>query len=526
MGLSLADVLSSQAQNAAHGAEPNSVSSAAHWTSPSEDQRSDRKSLLQLSTPDDVFDSRRDNRILPATFNQQPLGIELPEPAPPVGASESRDFQSFETPGQPRTHSYARGVLVQDSQTSPGIEIPELLDVGDTLGGGLNPSVNVTGQVQVDTLTFNQSERNKLALGDLQNATGFRRSRLGAFGEIFETTEYRVEFDFAGAGRPRFLDNWIAIKGLGLPYLQNMIVGHFFEPFSIERYTPNRFITFLERSAVDEFAPARNTGLMLFDHTEGERVTWAAGLFRSDSNVYGDSVEDRSDWALTTHMTCLAWYDEETDGRYLLHLGASYSFRAAGDRVVRFTKRPENQLQAFEELGFPSFVDTGPIPAYSHQLLGAEAAWVHGPFSMQAEFVYAPVRSIAGPNLSFNGWYVYGSYFLTGENRSYSPTSILGRFREGIFQRITPRTNAFKGNVAAGAPRGPGAWEVAARWSHIDLNSHGVRGGQLHTLTLGLNWYLNPNTRIQWNYTHPILREDQFGRSYADIFGMRFGFEF
>jgi phosphate-selective porin OprO and OprP len=386
------------------------------------------------------------------------------------------------------------------------------------------PSINVTGQLQIDSVTFNQSDVNKEAVGELENATGFRRARLGAFGELFETTEYRIEFDFAGNGRPRFLDNWIAIKDV--PYLKNMIVGHFFEPFSLERYTPNRFITFLERSSVDVFAPARNTGMMIFGHNYDENVIWAFGVFRTNSDTFGDSVNDSSDYAGTGHLTWLPYYDDESNGRELLHLGASFSMRYAGDKVVRFRKRPENDLQAFEKRDFPVFADTGDIAADSFMLMGVEAAWVHGPFSLQSEAVATRVNRLDGPNPMFVGYYAMGSYFLTGENRSYARTTILGRFREGIFQRITPNTNAFKGNVDQGMPAGIGAWELAARWQYIDLNSQDIQGNRLGTLTLGVNWYLNPNTRVQFNYLRPLLKSADTGRSHADIVGVRFGFEF
>lgn len=386
------------------------------------------------------------------------------------------------------------------------------------------PTFIVTGQIQADLVTFNQSPRNKESLGDLENGTGFRRARLGAFGELFETTEYRVEFDFAGNGRPRFLDNWISVKEI--PLIKNVIVGHFFEPFSLERYTPNRFITFLERSSVDVFAPARNMGMMTYGHAYNENLIWAFGVFSSDSDVYGDSVSDASDFAGTGHVTWLPYYCEDTDGRHLLHLGASFSYRKLGDKQVRFRKRPENELQAFRARDFPVFADTMDINADTLQLLGVEAAWVHGPLSVQSEAVVAHVNRLDGDNPTFYGWYAYASYFLTGENRSYARTSILGRFREGIFQRITPKTNAFKGDVSVGNPRGIGAWEVAARYSYINLDSQDIHGNELGTVTVGVNWYLNPNTRIQWNYLRPMLRDADVGKSHADIFGMRFGFEF
>jgi phosphate-selective porin OprO/OprP len=48
---------------------------------------------------------------------------------------------------------------------------------------------------------------------------------------------------------------------------------------------------------------------------------------------------------------------------------------------------------------------------------------------------------------------------------------------------------------------GWGAWQLAARYSYLDLNSKNVRGGEIHDMTLGVNWFLNPNMKVQWNYS-------------------------
>jgi phosphate-selective porin OprO and OprP len=386
------------------------------------------------------------------------------------------------------------------------------------------PTIKWTGQLQNDFVWFNQSDLNRQSVGELQDGVGFRRARLGAFGDIHELIEYRIEMDFALAGRPSFLDNWVGVKEV--PFLGSVRVGHFFEPFSLERVTPNRFTTFMERSLVDQFAPARNTGVMAWDHHLDGNVTWATGLFRSDSDAFGDDVGNDNQWASTSRMTWSPGFDRN-DRRYLLHFGAAYSLRGADNQRVRFSERPEIRMAAAGEGDVPRFVDTGNIVASHYQLLGTEMAIVHESLSLQAEWVYAPVSRTNGSDVAFQGMYIFASYFLTGEHRPYFRTRAPFRRNNGVFDRVIPNTNVFCGpNSGQACKPGIGAWELAIRWSHLDLNSGDVRGGELNNVTLGTNWYLNPYTRVQWNYIRPLLDDPQFGQSTADIYAMRVGFDF
>jgi phosphate-selective porin OprO/OprP len=381
----------------------------------------------------------------------------------------------------------------------------------------LKPTLKWSAELQSDAAWFSQSPLNRETVGDAQDAFGFRRARIAAMGNFMENVEYRMEFDFAQAGRPSFLDNWVAFHSV--PLAGNVKVGHFFEPFSLERLTSNRFGTFMERSLADLFAPARNLGVSAYDTSEDERVTWAAGAFRSISDNFGDDFGDNGGWAGTGRVSWLPWYDDESDGRYLLHVAAAYSFRSLAERSVTFREAPEIRVSALGVGDIPPFVDTGSIPARSFQLFGAEAALVYGPLSVQSEYMYVPVDRIDGPNPTFQAMYVYGSYFLTGENRQY-------RRSTGTFDRMSPKTNVLMPSHAPGAARGCGAWEVATRWSSINLTDSGISGGRLNDITLGVNWYLNPYTRIMWNYIHPILDKPTFGTSTADIYAMRVQFDF
>jgi phosphate-selective porin OprO and OprP len=251
------------------------------------------------------------------------------------------------------------------------------------------PTVKWSGQLQADQLWFNQDAANQAQFGDIENGAVIRRARMAMLGD-YGPVDYRIEFDFALAGRPTFLDVWAGYKGL--PVLGRVRVGHFFEPFSLERLTANRFQTYMDRSQVDQaFAPSRNLGVAAGNTIgEEESGTWALGLYRTNSNVFGDDVGDRFESSATGRVTLLPWY--ENDGLDLLHLGFASSYRYTDNGVARFAAGPEVRLGAAVP-GVPNFIDTGPIAARTYQLLGWEVAWVRGPFSLQSEFVLTPVDS-------------------------------------------------------------------------------------------------------------------------------------
>jgi phosphate-selective porin OprO/OprP len=378
------------------------------------------------------------------------------------------------------------------------------------------PTAKFTMQLQADSIHFNQDAANRATLGDIEDAAVFRRARVGWTGD-YQLTEYRIEFDFALSGRPSFLDVWVAWKDL--PYLGQLKVGHYYEPFCLDRYTSNRYMTFMERSLLDQaFAPARNLGIMSSNHNDERDITWAWGLFRTDSDVFGDDLGDNADKSLTGRVTWLPWYDEPSGGRYFLHLGAGSSFRDADDNTARFSAAPEIRSNNTDP-PTPFFVDTLDIPARNYQLYGLEAALVRGPLSVQAELVSVPVDRIGGSDVAFYGAYVFASYFLTGEHRPYHR-------EQGVFDRVMPFEEFFLVRTRRGVCAGWGAWEVAARLSYLDLDDADIRGGLLNELTLGLNWYMNPYTRITANYAHAFLDREPVGQSNCGIWGLRAGFEF
>jgi phosphate-selective porin OprO/OprP len=105
----------------------------------------------------------------------------------------------------------------------------------------------------------------------------------------------------------------------------------------------------------------------------------------------------------------------------------------------------------------------------------------------------------------FNGGYVQLAYTLTGENRAYDRR--IGTLAREYYGHSGPYENAWLTRDADGNfIWGRGAWEIAARYSYVDLNSgsspNNIQGGMMNGFTLGLNWYLNNNLNIMLDWVY------------------------
>ncbi len=389
------------------------------------------------------------------------------------------------------------------------------------------PTVAVNGVFQADFGWFSQGEANRMAVGDLEDGADFRRARLSAKGSVAANVNYVVQLDFAFFGRPTFTDLWFEV--VDLPVLGNFRVGQWKQPFSLEVVTSFRFQTFIERSLLfQSFAPFRHIGAGVYDHAEDLHGTWAFSVFRTGQDQFGGDIGDNGGWSLAGRVTWLPWYDEASDGRGYLHTGLAYNFSDPDNDLSRFATIPEffvGEVRggAVGTSGVPVpgaadgtvfFVDTGNIATHTVNKIGTELVVNIGPFAIQSEAMYGRVSQVLGPDLNFAGFYLQGSYFLTGEHRPYDRIS-------GALDRVRPFEDFFRVRTADGIGSGCGAWEVAARWSYLDLNDKNIRGGELNDVTLGVNWYLNAYTKFQFNYIRAMLDDAVFGSSTADIVAVR-----
>lgn len=370
------------------------------------------------------------------------------------------------------------------------------------------PTVKLGGFFQVDAGWFQQDANSIAELGDIQDNRGFRRTRLGASGKVAENVSYLLEMDFALVGRPSFRDVRMDISSV--PLLGNVRVGVFRQPFGMDELTSAREITFLERSSLQGLAPFRQTGIAFHDTNSSETVTWMASAFGSATDPWGNSVGDRG-YGIASRITTVLAEDKGAD--ILFHGGLGYSF--LNERIQRFLYRNNQEYSGPVGLpdSVPYFANTGLIPAENANLFNAELASTWGSWHAQSELRYNLLNLNSGGVAGFPSFYAQTGLILTGEHRPYNKTT-------AVLGHIKPKEPV---GISGG---GIGAWELACRYSILDLNDGVITGGKLQNTTFGLNWYLNDFTRLQFNFIYSDLNRAPVGESHANIFAIRAQVEF
>jgi phosphate-selective porin OprO and OprP len=229
---------------------------------------------------------------------------------------------------------------------------------------------------------------------------------------------------------------------------------------------------------LNPFFVSRNVGLRV-NRVIGEDHfgTFAAGVFNQGWGK-SDAVDNGTDF--TTRFTLLLW--DRNEDRDYFHLGFATRLATATDGTLRFKGRPESNVAS-------NYVDTGNILADDAWYTGLEMLWNQGPFSVLGEYTRAWVRSAPTNNPEFYGYYVVGSWVLTGENRPYDRTVAYAR-------RIIPQNEY-------------GAFELVSRFSNINLDDDFVEGGELYKTYLGLNWWATRRSKLGIGWGHAWL--DRFG---------------
>jgi phosphate-selective porin OprO/OprP len=392
-------------------------------------------------------------------------------------------------------------------------------------------SANIRGMVQLDGAIYDQDSAGPLATDfrrgsfndtaendrarDLGDGFNFRRVRLGVEGKAFGDWQYNITVDFGGSGNEeggKINAAWLQYDGLGWGKVR---VGAFAPTTGLEDGASNTSSLFAERAAIAEVV---------------------RGLAGGDGRVALQTAFGGERWTLTGALTGnviqTQTYDEQVGfvGRAtwtpykrpdsLLHLGLNTNIiidpAATGPDVpggavtnIRLRERPEIRVDGTR------LIDTGNIDAENAYAFGGEFGYLYKNLYVQAEYFNIDVERRTGtlPDPSFSGWYIQGSWILTGESRRYSANSGF----DG------PRPDK-PFNLATGDW---GAWELGLRYSTIDLNSRendlpadgSIRGGEQDIFSVGLNWYPNTNVMISGTWRNvSVDRTSPGGTAFGGAF--------
>jgi phosphate-selective porin len=309
------------------------------------------------------------------------------------------------------------------------------------------------------------------------------RRRFGLQGTAFEYFEYEVEREL------RRENPWRDLF-VNFSYFDDYQVqaGKFKIPFSQERLTGSTDLDYVYRAAVvDALSPAREIGATVHGRFNNRAVGYDAGIFRHDGENARFGLNPGAGATVAGRVAARPM-------RVTSVTGASREMEIAAAVTVGDVPDGRNSLRGHTTFGEPFFE---PVYVNGRRIrLGFDADWRPGPFSVKAEFIrVTDQRKNQGifdedlPSLVSRGWYVSGSWVVTGEPK---------------LDGIEPRAPLFSG--------GAGAVEVATRLERLGFGSSfdgepelsNPRAANLlevavRAWTVGVNWYVNRWAKIQFN---------------------------
>jgi len=401
--------------------------------------------------------------------------------------------------------------VLAEAQASEEKTIAQTADIQEKLDKATNVEVNVNkgglavksrdgnfttqigGRMQLDSAWYGEDD--SAAGSTLGDGTKVRRARLYIKGTVNKDWFYKFEYDFAGSGDTKkgITDIWVGYNGFDFEGL-SVKAGHFRDPFMLQDQISDNNTQFTERASIDAFTASRHIGVM--GSIDRKHWTTALGVFGDKANT--DGGQDDEGWGLGGRAT---WMPVNEKGS-LVHLGLAANYRSTRGGEVQFKQQPETNISGV------NFVDTGKLTDVDNYLsLGAELAIVQNRLSGQVEYIRTELDRETASDPTFDGWYAQTGWFLTDDTRPYT-------HKGAKFKAVKPNSPFGSG--------GMGAWELALRYSTIDLVDSGIDGGEMDNMTLGLNWFPVAGLRFSANYIK-VLEVDGGGHDdeEADIMQLR-----
>jgi phosphate-selective porin OprO/OprP len=315
------------------------------------------------------------------------------------------------------------------------------------------------------------------------------RRRIGVEGRYGRYVEFQVERELADAFDPwrDVFANYRQFDHVQFQY------GKFKLPFSLDENTSATNLDFVRRSlAANLLAPGRDRGWMVHGRVLARTLRYEFGMFEHDGRNARTRRDDRVYGGTTQAFRIGAQpFRASTSPARDLHVGVAWTWSDV----------PEGSSGLRGQTAFgQTFFSSNYLVLGQRERFGVEMRWRAGPASLASEYIKVTDerlgQSVEDTDLSplrAVGWYVSGTWALTGDNKA-----------DGL---DSPKHPLFQGGV--------GAIELAARLERLTFGStatgepsasyraDAILGNSNRAVTIGANWYPNRWLKIQFN----LIRE-------------------
>ena len=374
---------------------------------------------------------------------------------------------------------------------------------------------------------------------DLSSGAVVRRAYFGIEGKAYSDFAYEFRLNAGGSNGGSAGASGVPTGGEGDPLLNKAVVTytgipgwHFnagiIEPaFMFEGTTSSAQLMFLERPEIDNIA---SDVFGAGDSRRGIEIGWAktdalwagdnlTATFTFSGQKTGSSANHGNGGDENTQVLGRVTERLWTNGLSNIQVGVSgakvlnsgsINGAGGGSQAINLQDRPEVRVDGTR------LISTGGVAAKTADMFAVDLGGNIDNFFLGGEYAQFTLDRQCGSIVAvnnaacasstsvidhptFSGWYVEGSWILTGETKGYSPAAINNEVG-GFNGPVPSRPFSFSGDSW-------GAFELVARYSNTDLNWHtgqvastsqlaGVLGGEERVIALGLNWYLNRNVRV------------------------------
>ena len=361
--------------------------------------------------------------------------------------------------------------------------------------------VALHGLIQADSRTF--KENNHVPGTD---SILLRRARPILSGTVFRDFDFLFVPEFgngtpgaaSSASTPSIYDACVNYRFSPAFQIQ---AGKFKGPVGLEYLQSDTYTFFNERSLVTDLMPGRDVGFALRGELAGGVISYTVGIFNGVGDARNTSNTGFQDNREFDGRLFLQPF-KQTGIKPLQNLGFGVGGSWGQASVTNTLGLPGSTGGASSSAGY--FTDgqqqffaytNGVVARGTHWRLSPQASYYYGPFGLIAEYAISDqeVQRTAGAttgraDLQHTAWEISGGWVLTGEDATFTGVTPKHPF--------DPRNGQW------------GALQLVGRYAELDIDNavfpfyaNPASASEARSWSVGLNWYLNRNVRVNASYS-------------------------